>query len=65
MEVDTVSIIAWIVLGAIAGYLAGFIVKGDEGLGIIGHIVPNRRMSRRFRRRPPFNSDPTTARDTA
>lgn len=33
------SIIAWIVLGAIAGYLAGFIVRGDEGLGIIGHIV--------------------------
>lgn len=39
MEVYNVSIIAWIVLGAIAGYLAGFIVKGDEGLGIIGHIV--------------------------
>ena len=33
------SIIAWIVLGAIAGYLAGFIVKGDEGLGIIGHVI--------------------------
>ena len=33
------SIIAWIVLGAIAGYLAGFLVKGDEGLGVIGHIV--------------------------
>ncbi len=33
------SIIAWIVLGAIAGYLAGFIVKGDEGLGVIGHNV--------------------------
>jgi uncharacterized membrane protein YeaQ/YmgE (transglycosylase-associated protein family) len=33
------NIIAWIVLGAIAGYLAGFLVKGDEGLGIIGHIV--------------------------
>ncbi len=33
------SIIAWIVLGAIAGYLAGFIVRGDEGLGIFGHIV--------------------------
>jgi uncharacterized membrane protein YeaQ/YmgE (transglycosylase-associated protein family) len=32
------SIIAWIVLGAIAGYMAGFLVKGDEGLGIIGHI---------------------------
>jgi uncharacterized membrane protein YeaQ/YmgE (transglycosylase-associated protein family) len=34
-----VSIIAWLVLGAIAGYLAGFLVRGDEGLGVIGHIV--------------------------
>jgi uncharacterized membrane protein YeaQ/YmgE (transglycosylase-associated protein family) len=33
------SIIAWIVLGAIAGYIAGFLVRGDEGLGVIGHIV--------------------------
>jgi uncharacterized membrane protein YeaQ/YmgE (transglycosylase-associated protein family) len=33
------SLIAWIVLGAIAGYLAGFLVKGDEGLGVIGHIA--------------------------
>ena len=33
------SIIAWIILGAIAGYLAGFFVSGDEGLGVIGHIV--------------------------
>jgi len=33
------SIISWIVLGAIAGYVAGFLVKGDEGLGVIGHIV--------------------------
>jgi uncharacterized membrane protein YeaQ/YmgE (transglycosylase-associated protein family) len=33
------SILAWIVLGAIAGYLAGFLVKGDEGLGVIGHIL--------------------------
>ena len=32
------GIISWIVLGAIAGYLAGFIVKGDEGLGVIGHV---------------------------
>jgi uncharacterized membrane protein YeaQ/YmgE (transglycosylase-associated protein family) len=38
MEVR-MSIIAWIVLGAIAGYLAGFFVRGDEGLGIIGHVV--------------------------
>jgi len=34
-----VSIIAWIVLGAIAGYLAGLFVTGDEGLGIVGHIA--------------------------
>jgi uncharacterized membrane protein YeaQ/YmgE (transglycosylase-associated protein family) len=34
-----VSIIAWIVLGAVAGYLAGFLVRGDEGLGVIGHLV--------------------------
>ena len=33
------SIIAWLVLGAIAGYLAGFLVKGDEGLGIVGHVI--------------------------
>jgi uncharacterized membrane protein YeaQ/YmgE (transglycosylase-associated protein family) len=33
------SIIAWLILGAIAGYLAGFLVRGDEGLGVIGHIV--------------------------
>ena len=33
------SIIAWLVVGAIAGYLAGLLVKGDEGLGVIGHIV--------------------------
>ncbi len=33
------EIIAWLVLGAIAGYLAGMLVKGDESLGVIGHIV--------------------------
>ncbi len=33
------NLIAWIVLGAIAGYLAGLLVRGDEGLGVIGHIV--------------------------
>jgi uncharacterized membrane protein YeaQ/YmgE (transglycosylase-associated protein family) len=31
--------IAWLVLGAIAGYLAGQLVRGDEGLGVIGHIA--------------------------
>ncbi len=33
------NILAWLILGAIAGYLAGFLVKGDEGLGVIGHII--------------------------
>ncbi len=33
------SILAWILLGLIAGYLAGFLVRGDEGMGIIGHAV--------------------------
>jgi len=33
------TILGWIVLGAIAGCLAGLLVRGDEGLGIIGHIV--------------------------
>ncbi len=34
-----VTIIAWIVLGAIAGFLAGLLVRGDERWGAIGHIV--------------------------
>ena len=34
-----VTIVAWVVLGAIAGYIAGLLVRGDEGLGVIGHIV--------------------------
>src|SRR5262245_41524202 len=33
------NIVAWLILGAIAGYLAGFLVKGDETYGVIGHIV--------------------------
>ena len=33
------NIIAWLILGAIAGYLAGFLVKGDESYGVIGHVV--------------------------
>lgn len=33
------GIVSWLVVGAIAGYLAGFIVKGDESFGVIGHIV--------------------------
>jgi uncharacterized membrane protein YeaQ/YmgE (transglycosylase-associated protein family) len=33
------GIISWLIVGAIAGYLAGYLVKGDESLGVIGHIV--------------------------
>jgi uncharacterized membrane protein YeaQ/YmgE (transglycosylase-associated protein family) len=31
--------LAWIVVGAIAGWLAGLLVKGDESLGVIGHVL--------------------------
>jgi len=34
-----VGIISWLIVGAIAGYIAGYLVKGDESLGVIGHIV--------------------------
>lgn len=33
------GIISWLVVGAIAGVLAGYLVKGDEGLGLIGRIA--------------------------
>ena len=33
------GLISWLVVGAIAGYLAGLLVKGDEGMGVIGKIV--------------------------
>jgi uncharacterized membrane protein YeaQ/YmgE (transglycosylase-associated protein family) len=32
------GLVAWLVLGAIAGYVAGMFVKGDERLGVIGHV---------------------------
>jgi uncharacterized membrane protein YeaQ/YmgE (transglycosylase-associated protein family) len=38
-EVEIVEWLAWIVVGAIAGWLAGLLVKGDEGLGVIGHVL--------------------------
>jgi len=34
-----VSIIAWLVIGALAGWIAGILVKGDEGYGVIGTII--------------------------
>jgi uncharacterized membrane protein YeaQ/YmgE (transglycosylase-associated protein family) len=33
------GLISWLVVGAIAGYLAGMLVKGDESMGVIGHIL--------------------------
>jgi uncharacterized membrane protein YeaQ/YmgE (transglycosylase-associated protein family) len=33
------GIISWLVVGAIAGWLAGYLVKGDESMGVLGHIV--------------------------
>jgi len=33
------SIIAWLVVGAIAGWIAGMVVPGDEGYGWIGAII--------------------------
>lgn len=31
--------LTWLIVGAIAGWLAGLLVKGDEGMGVIMHIV--------------------------
>jgi uncharacterized membrane protein YeaQ/YmgE (transglycosylase-associated protein family) len=33
------GLLSWLIVGAIAGWLAGQLVRGDESLGIIGHIV--------------------------
>ena len=33
------GILSWLIVGAIAGYVAGFLVKGDESLGVIGHVA--------------------------
>ena len=35
---DTHSLIAWLIIGAIAGWLAGIFVKGG-GFGLLGDIV--------------------------
>ena len=34
-----VTLIAWIVRGAIAGYVASFIAGGVRGPGVIGHVI--------------------------
>ena len=35
---DLSNIVAWIVIGGVAGWLAGQVVKG-RGLGVIGNVV--------------------------
>jgi uncharacterized membrane protein YeaQ/YmgE (transglycosylase-associated protein family) len=32
------GVLSWLIVGAIAGYVAGMFVKGDERLGVLGHI---------------------------
>ena len=31
--------LSWVLLGAVGGWIAGLLVKGDEGMGVIGHVV--------------------------
>jgi uncharacterized membrane protein YeaQ/YmgE (transglycosylase-associated protein family) len=33
------SIIAWLVVGAIAGWIASKVMPGDEGYGVIGGLI--------------------------
>jgi uncharacterized membrane protein YeaQ/YmgE (transglycosylase-associated protein family) len=36
---EFMSIIAWIVVGAIAGWVASRVVPGDEGYGVLGGLI--------------------------
>lgn len=38
LSIDTHSLIIWLVVGAVAGWLAGTVVKGG-GFGLVGDIV--------------------------
>jgi uncharacterized membrane protein YeaQ/YmgE (transglycosylase-associated protein family) len=38
MEIDLQSLIVWLLIGAIAGWLAGQIMKGG-GFGLVGDII--------------------------
>ena len=33
------GVISWLVVGAVAGYVAGFLMPGDQRFGVVGHIV--------------------------
>lgn len=39
MELDLVSIVLWIVLGGVAGWLASIIMKRNAQMGMIANIV--------------------------
>ena len=38
ITLDPINIICWLVVGAVAGYLAGVVMKG-RGFGLVGDIV--------------------------
>ena len=38
MEIDPVGIIIWLAIGALAGWLAGLLMKG-AGFGLVGNII--------------------------
>jgi uncharacterized membrane protein YeaQ/YmgE (transglycosylase-associated protein family) len=38
-KIGLMGIAAWLVLGAVAGYLAGEVVRSDPGLGAVGHVL--------------------------
>ena len=38
IALDPINVICWLVVGAIAGYLAGMVMKGG-GYGLIGDII--------------------------
>lgn len=40
MQVDVSTIIVWLIVGALGGYIAGMIVKmRQSGFGVVGNIV--------------------------
>jgi uncharacterized membrane protein YeaQ/YmgE (transglycosylase-associated protein family) len=38
MEVTLIAILVWLIVGAVAGWLAGVVVKGG-GFGLVGDII--------------------------
>lgn len=38
ITLDPINVLCWLVVGAVAGYLAGFVMKGG-GYGLIGDVI--------------------------